>query len=78
MTRRQLAACVRQLAYRRRLADSVPAIDAAIRNYLAEAGVESIIAAGYRVTVADGELRIARVPTTDRRQLRLPETHHHA
>lgn len=72
MTRRQLAYHVRALVYRRRLADTLPAIDAAIRAYLAEVGAEVVVAAGYRVTVIDGELRIAPVPTTDRRQLRLP------
>ncbi len=75
MTRRQLAACVRQLAYRRKLADTLPAIDAAIRSYLTEAGTDAVVAAGYRVSVIDGELRITRVPATDRRQLLLPAIH---
>ena len=75
MTRRQLADCVRALVYRRRLADTLPTIDAAIRAYLAAARAESVVAGGYRVTIIEGELRIARVPTTDRRQLRLPAIH---
>ncbi len=78
MTRQQFADHVRALVYRRRLADSLPTIDAAIRAHLAETGADAIVAAGYRVTVIDGELRIARVPTTDRRQLRLPAVHHNA
>lgn len=78
MTRTQFGAYVRAFVYRRRLAETLPAIDAAIRGYLAEVGAESVIAAGYRVAITDGELRIARVPTTDRRQLRLPAVQHNA
>jgi len=72
MTPRQLALKVNSLAYRKKLAETIPKLEIEIMTYLLSNGKQDIVISGYRISLSDGNnLKLTERATINSDQLRL-------
>ena len=72
MTERQLALKVNSLAYRRKLAETIPDLEVEIITYLLSTGRQVIVISGYRISLTeDNNLKLTEREPVDCNQLRL-------
>jgi len=72
MTSRQLALKVNSLAYRKKLAETIPKLEIEIMTYLLSSGKQDLVISGYRISLTDGNnLKLTERETINSDQLRL-------
>jgi len=72
MTERQLALKANSLAYRKKLAETIPDLEIEIITYLLTTGKQTIVISGYRISLSeDNNLKLIERETINSHQLRL-------